>query len=150
MYGGAQRFWLMARVMGDQRYTVTTRISVNSKHALAPNIMMFQMGFAVITAAIVCGSFAERMRLRSMLVFITLWHLLVYCPVAGQAVIARFPPPRRRAAAAAALAAAHAAVNGRISEGVRRSRAWCKRAADPPPAAGPLARAFRLCCRRRG
>ena len=81
VYGGAQRFWLM----GDQRYT--TRISVNSKHALAPNIpetvyMMFQMGFAVITAAIVCGSFAERMRFRSMLVFITFWHLLVYCPVA--------------------------------------------------------------------
>ena len=81
VFGGSQRFWLI----GDQRYV--QRIGVQSKHELAPNIpetvyMMFQMGFAVITAAIVCGSFAERMRFRSMLVFIFFWHFLVYCPVA--------------------------------------------------------------------
>jgi ammonium transporter, Amt family len=81
VYGGSQRFWLM----GDQR--TTERIGVKSKHMLARHIpetvyMMFELGFAIITAAIVCGSFAERMRFRSMLVFITFWHFLVYCPVA--------------------------------------------------------------------
>eukprot|EP00960_Hanusia_phi_P027373 746796-Hanusia_phi.AAC.2 len=44
--------------------------------------MVYQMTFAVISAAIICGSFAERMRFSAMLIFIALWHILVYCPVA--------------------------------------------------------------------
>jgi ammonium transporter, Amt family len=44
--------------------------------------MMFQGTFAIITAAIVCGSFAERMKFSTMVVFIFFWHFLVYCVVA--------------------------------------------------------------------
>ena len=43
---------------------------------------MFQLAFAIITACIAAGSFAERMKLHSMLIFFFLWHCLVYCPVA--------------------------------------------------------------------
>ncbi|MBN9045060.1 MAG: ammonium transporter [Rhizobiales bacterium] len=42
----------------------------------------FQMTFAIITPALIAGSFAERMKFSSMLVFMTLWLFLVYVPVA--------------------------------------------------------------------
>ncbi len=44
--------------------------------------MMFQMTFAVLTVAIISGAFAERMNFAAYLVFIVLWSLLVYSPVA--------------------------------------------------------------------
>src|SRR4051812_7653213 len=43
---------------------------------------MFQMTFAVITPALVIGGFAERMRFSAVLLFATLWLLLVYVPIA--------------------------------------------------------------------
>jgi Amt family ammonium transporter len=47
----------------------------------APLFAMFQMTFAIITPALIVGGFAERMRFSSMLLFSTLWILLVYSPV---------------------------------------------------------------------
>lgn len=44
--------------------------------------IVFQMTFAVITPALIAGSFAERMKFSSMLVFLTLWLFIVYIPVA--------------------------------------------------------------------
>jgi Amt family ammonium transporter len=44
--------------------------------------MMFQMMFAVITPALIVGSFAERMRFSALCVFTLLWATLVYDPVA--------------------------------------------------------------------
>jgi Amt family ammonium transporter len=44
--------------------------------------MIFQGMFAIITPALITGAFAERMRFKSFLVFIVLWSLLVYNPVA--------------------------------------------------------------------
>jgi len=44
--------------------------------------IMFQMTFAIITPALIVGGFAERMRFSSMLLFATLWLLIVYIPVA--------------------------------------------------------------------
>ena len=41
-----------------------------------------QSGFAVVTAALVCGASADRMKFNSMLLFVAMWHLLVYCPIA--------------------------------------------------------------------
>ncbi len=43
---------------------------------------MFQMTFAIITPALIAGSFAERMKFSAMLVFLAAWSLLVYCPIA--------------------------------------------------------------------
>ena len=44
--------------------------------------MAYQGTFAVITAALVSGAIVERMRFQAYLVFITLWSLVVYAPVA--------------------------------------------------------------------
>ena len=38
--------------------------------------------FFIITPALICGAFAERMKFSTMCVFSVLWGLLVYCPVA--------------------------------------------------------------------
>jgi Amt family ammonium transporter len=43
--------------------------------------MLFQGMFFVITPALICGAFAERMRFRTMAVFMILWGTLVYCPL---------------------------------------------------------------------
>ncbi len=43
---------------------------------------MFQMTFAIITPALIAGAFAERMKFSAMLVFISLWSLVVYAPIA--------------------------------------------------------------------
>ncbi len=43
---------------------------------------MFQMTFAIITAALITGAIADRMKFSALLLFVTLWSLLVYSPVA--------------------------------------------------------------------
>ena len=43
---------------------------------------VFQMTFAVITPALIIGSFAERIKFSALLVFIALWSTLVYFPIA--------------------------------------------------------------------
>src|SRR3546814_12895638 len=48
----------------------------------ASAFMVFQMMFAVITPALITGAFAERMRFGGYLLFLGLWSLLVYVPVA--------------------------------------------------------------------
>lgn len=54
---------------------------------IAPTIpesvyVMFQLTFAIITPALITGAFAERMKFSAMVVFMALWSLLVYAPVA--------------------------------------------------------------------
>lgn len=44
--------------------------------------MMFQGMFAVITVALIIGSVAERMKLSSLVIFISVWTIAVYVPVA--------------------------------------------------------------------
>ncbi len=44
--------------------------------------MVFQMMFAIITPGLIIGAFAERMKFVAFTIFIALWSLLVYCPVA--------------------------------------------------------------------
>jgi ammonium transporter, Amt family len=43
--------------------------------------MTFQMTFAIITPALICGAFADRMKFSAMLVFLGAWMILVYAPV---------------------------------------------------------------------
>ena len=42
---------------------------------------IFQMTFAIITPALIVGGFAERMRFSAMLLFSTIWLIVVYAPV---------------------------------------------------------------------
>jgi len=44
--------------------------------------MTFQMTFAIITPALICGAFADRMKFSAMLWFMGLWSVLVYAPIA--------------------------------------------------------------------
>jgi Amt family ammonium transporter len=43
---------------------------------------MFQLTFAAITPALICGAFADRMKFSAMLAFMGAWSLLVYAPIA--------------------------------------------------------------------
>ncbi len=44
--------------------------------------MIFQLMFAIITPALICGAYAERMKFSSMVIFSVLWLVLIYCPMA--------------------------------------------------------------------
>jgi Amt family ammonium transporter len=62
-------------------------VKVDQANALAATIpesvfMMFQMTFAIITPALIAGAFAERMKFSALLLFMTLWSLIVYSPLA--------------------------------------------------------------------
>ena len=41
----------------------------------------FQMTFAIITPALICGAVADRMKFSSLLVFLTLWLIFIYAPI---------------------------------------------------------------------
>src|SRR5260221_3086036 len=44
--------------------------------------MCFQMTFAIITPALICGAFADRIKFSAMLWFMGLWSVLIYSPIA--------------------------------------------------------------------
>ncbi|KAA6458214.1 ammonium transporter [Acidobacteria bacterium AB60] len=55
--------------------------------AYAPTIpeqtfMVYQLMFAIITPALITGAFAERMKFSAMAIFLSLWSLLIYSPMA--------------------------------------------------------------------
>ena len=59
-------------------------ITVDSLTGTIPEsvFVIFQMTFAIITAALVTGAIAERMKFSALLIFLGAWSLLVYAPVA--------------------------------------------------------------------
>jgi ammonium transporter, Amt family len=80
--GGFSRVFMhgMNYIKGDKATTLTV------SH-LAPTIpetvyFVYQMTFAIITPALITGAFADRMKFSSMLVFMTLWSIIVYSPIA--------------------------------------------------------------------
>jgi Amt family ammonium transporter len=48
----------------------------------AQTFMVYQLMFAIITPALITGAFAERMKFSAMLMFLILWSLFVYDPMA--------------------------------------------------------------------
>ena len=44
--------------------------------------MVYQLMFAIITPALIAGAFAERMKFSAMILFTSLWSILVYAPMA--------------------------------------------------------------------
>jgi Amt family ammonium transporter len=72
--GGFSRFLLNGMTMGG----------VNELAKTIPEsvYMCFQMTFAIITPALICGAFADRMKFSAMLWFIGLWSICVYAPIA--------------------------------------------------------------------
>ncbi|MDO9406115.1 MAG: ammonium transporter [Polaromonas sp.] len=78
--GGTDRLWFA----GYDYIKETNQVAVSH---IAPHIpesvySMFQLTFAIITAALVVGSFVERMRFSAMMWFMGFWTILVYAPIA--------------------------------------------------------------------
>ncbi|HEY1798992.1 MAG TPA: ammonium transporter [Stellaceae bacterium] len=62
-------------------------MTVDSVNDLAKTIpesvyMCFQMTFAIITPALICGSIADRMKFSALVWFVGLWSICVYAPIA--------------------------------------------------------------------
>jgi len=75
-----------AGLLGGLKYAGLSGIGA-APVSFAPTIpatafMSFQLMFAVITPALITGAFAERMRFSGYLLFLTLWSLVIYSPVA--------------------------------------------------------------------
>jgi Amt family ammonium transporter len=76
--GVEQGMWI-----GDFGNMFFANIGMDSFNGTIPATLfaIFQMTFAIITPALIVGGFAERMRFSAMLLFSTLWMVLVYAPV---------------------------------------------------------------------
>jgi Amt family ammonium transporter len=74
-------------IIGSFAHMFFAGIGPNSVNGLAGTIpenvfSAFQMTFAIITPALICGAFAERMKFSAMIIFMAAWLLLVYVPIA--------------------------------------------------------------------
>ena len=72
---------------GDLRYLFLRGVGADPNPDYAATIphqtyMIYQLMFAIITPALISGAFAERMKFKAMLLFMTLWSLVVYFPMA--------------------------------------------------------------------
>ena len=73
--------------IGGFHYLFLQHVGLTPEPAYAPTIphqtyMIYQMMFAIITPALITGAFAERVKFSAMAVFLTLWSLVVYTPMA--------------------------------------------------------------------
>ena len=72
---------------GGFQFAFLNGVGTDNAHSLAPTIphqafMVFQMMFFIITPALISGSLVERLKFSTYIVFICLWGLLIYAPVA--------------------------------------------------------------------
>jgi len=68
-------------------YFAFNNVGLGPHPALSPTFPLllfavFQLKFAIITPALITGSFAERVKFTSYLIFMCLFALLIYCPLA--------------------------------------------------------------------
>jgi ammonium transporter, Amt family len=78
---------LLAQLIGGFNYLFLNNVGQADVYPTAPTIphlafMVFQAMFAVITPALISGAIVERMKFKTYLVFITLWSLFIYSPLA--------------------------------------------------------------------
>lgn len=69
-------------VLGDESTRASSDIALGLTTIPLALFALFQMKFAIITPSLITGSFAERVRFSSYLIFMILWTILVYCPLA--------------------------------------------------------------------
>ena len=69
---GVQAEWVDGKSVIPQHATLNLPVLTH---------MLFQGMFFIITPALICGAFAERMKFSTMVVFSILWGTLVYCPL---------------------------------------------------------------------
>jgi Amt family ammonium transporter len=75
------------RFVGGFEHLFLRGVGLTPNADYAPTIpeqtyMIYQLMFAIITPALITGAFAERMKFSAMAVFLSLWSLLIYCPMA--------------------------------------------------------------------
>ena len=87
-------FWGFSLTFGPSYHGLIGNLSLAglanvSIHEIYPNTAIptllyfaFQLKFAAITPALIIGACAERVRFRSLLIFIVLWSTLIYVPIA--------------------------------------------------------------------
>jgi len=73
--------------LGDLRYLFLNGVGAAPNADYAGTIpqqtfMVYQLMFAIITPALITGAFAERMKFSAMMLFMILWTLVVYFPMA--------------------------------------------------------------------
>src|SRR3954454_18203260 len=73
--------------LGGLKQFLLYGMTLDSVNDLAKTIpesvyMTFQMTFAIITPALICGAFADRMKFSALLWFMGAWSILVYAPIA--------------------------------------------------------------------
>jgi ammonium transporter, Amt family len=69
----------------DRLFLRGVSLAPNSDYAATipeQTYMVYQLMFAIITPALITGAFAERMKFSAMAVFLSLWSLIVYSPMA--------------------------------------------------------------------
>ena len=71
--------WVGSPTIDWMLNNVTSAPNSNYSYWVSENVFsMFQLMFAIITPALIIGSIAERMKFKAILVFMTLWMLIVY------------------------------------------------------------------------
>ncbi|MFE5400711.1 ammonium transporter [Streptomyces sp. NPDC056580] len=71
-------------LIGGLGHSGMSGIGPGSVHGTVPTLLFatFQLTFAIITAALISGAVADRTKFSAWLVFVPVWALLVYVPVA--------------------------------------------------------------------
>jgi len=87
IFGYSLAFGEGNKFLGDLRYFFLSGVDSAPNADYAATIpqmtfMTFQLMFAIITPALISGAFAERMKFSAMLLFMTLWLVVVYLPMA--------------------------------------------------------------------
>ncbi|MGA7457680.1 MAG: ammonium transporter [Methyloceanibacter sp.] len=77
----------MQKYLGGMSQFMLKGMTLDSTNGLAATIpesvfMTFQMTFAIITPALIVGAFADRMKFSALVLFMSLWLLVVYAPIA--------------------------------------------------------------------
>ena len=78
--GGGSRFLMNGMtIMKDANKLTVSHLALTIPETV---YAMFQLTFAIITPALIAGAFADRMKFSAMLVFMSVWSLVVYAPIA--------------------------------------------------------------------
>ena len=78
--GNMSRFLLHGMLyQNEAKKVMVSHIATNIPESV---YMMFQMTFAIITPALIAGAFADRMKFSAMMIFMAVWSLAVYSPIA--------------------------------------------------------------------
>ncbi len=69
--------------IGNLDLIFLTQLDLDQLRGSFPEVLyvVFQLGFGVVTAALITGAVADRIKFSAMLWFITLWTIVVYAPV---------------------------------------------------------------------